>query len=66
MDALLFKSNLRETQFSKDEYKKAKRAENNLRCKQARGVSVKEKRKIPENLEYSNGMLCGIFCHNEW
>ena len=55
MDALLFKSNLREMQFGKDESKKIKRNENKMRCKQARGTSVHHKRKIPENLEYTNG-----------
>lgn len=54
MDALLFKPQLKVNQYDKDDARHYKRKENNLRCKQARGLSVKVKRKIPQTLEISN------------
>ncbi|XP_057313401.1 disks large-associated protein 5-like isoform X2 [Hydractinia symbiolongicarpus] len=54
MDALLFKPQLKVNQYDKDDARDYKRKENNLRCKQARGLSVKVKRKIPQTLEISN------------
>jgi len=55
MEALLFKTNHRTTNFMKEENRKTKREDNIKRTKHARGKHVQDKRKISENLELTNG-----------
>ncbi|XP_066919613.1 disks large-associated protein 5-like isoform X2 [Clytia hemisphaerica] len=57
MEALLFKTNHRTTNFSKEENKKTKRDENLKRTKTARELHVQNNRKIPENLELTNDSI---------
>ena len=57
MEALLFKTNHRTTNFMKEENRKIKREDNLKRTKNARGKHIQDKRKISENLELTNGEL---------
>lgn len=56
MEALLFKTNHRTTNFSKEETRKIKRDENIKKNRKARDLHVRNNRKIPDVLELTNGM----------
>ena len=55
MEALLFKTTHRTTNFAKEETRKIKRDENIKRNKKARDLHIHINRKIPDVLELTNG-----------